>query len=95
MSEQIAPSAELKKEVKELIIDSLKLDGVTPDDIGDDTLLFAEDNDLQIDSVDALEITVALQKKYGVHIDDQNLGRFIIKSVDTISEFLVKEGKGK
>ena len=84
---------ELKLEVKELIIDALKLDDITPEDIDNDAMLFAEDNDLQIDSVDGLEITVALQKKYGVHFDDQNLSRFILKSINTICEFLEKEQK--
>lgn len=85
------PSQELKLEIKKLIIEALNLEEVTPDDIEDDTSLFEEDNTLQIDSVDALEIVMALQKKYKVHIDDQNLGRFIIKSVNTMAEFIAKE----
>ena len=43
---------------------------------------------LGIDSVDALELVVALQKKYAVRIDDQNQGRFIIKTVGTIADFI-------
>ena len=85
------PSKELKREIKELIIESLKIHDITPDEIEDSVSLFEENNALQIDSVDALEIVMALQRKYGVHIDDQNLGRFIIKSVDTIAEFVAKE----
>ena len=88
---EIEPTKELKREIKELIIESLKLADVTPEDIQDSASLFEEDNALQIDSVDALEIVMALQRQYGVHIDDQNLGRFIIKSVDTIAEFVAKE----
>ncbi len=85
------PTKELKREIKELIIESLKIPDVLPDDIEDNALLFEENNVLQIDSVDALEIVMALQRKYGVHIDDQNLGRFIIKSVNTIADFIAKE----
>lgn len=88
---EIVPSKELKQEIKELIIESLKIPDITPDEIEDSASLFEENNVLQIDSVDALEIVMALQRKYGVHIDDQNLGRFIIKSVDTIAEFVAKE----
>lgn len=87
----IEPSKELKREIKELIIESLKIPDITADEIKDSASLFEENNALQIDSVDALEIVMALQRKYGVHIDDQNLGRFIIKSVDTIAEFVAKE----
>lgn len=85
------PSKELKRKIKELIIESLKIPDITPDDIEDSASLFEENNALQIDSVDALEIVMALQRKYGVHIDNQNLGRFIIRSVDTIAEFVAKE----
>ena len=88
---EVTPTPELKQEIKKLIIESLKIPDVKPEDIEDSASLFEEDNVLQIDSVDALEIVMALQRKYGVHIDDQNLGRFIIKSVDTIAEFVAKE----
>ncbi len=88
---EINPSKELKREIKELLIEALKVPDVAPDDIEDSASLFEENNVLQMDSVDALEIVMALQRKYGVHIDDQNLGRFIIKSVDTIAEFVAKE----
>jgi len=80
---------ELKLEIKKLILETLKIRDVTPDQMVDDENLF--EGKLQIDSVDALELVMALQRKYGVHIDDQNLGRFIIKSVDTIAEFVDKE----
>ncbi len=84
------PSTELKFEIKNLIIETLKIPDVSPEDIHDDVSLFEEDGPLQLDSVDALEVVMALQRKYGVHIDDQNLGRFIIKSVNTIAEFIAK-----
>jgi len=92
---EIKPTKALKREIKELIIESLKIPDVTPDDIEDSSSLFEKNNALQIDSVDALEIVMALQRKYGVHIDDQNIGRFIIKSIDTIAEFITKEQSKK
>lgn len=92
---EIKPTKALKREIKELIIESLKIPDVTPDDIEDSSSLFEKNNALQIDSVDALEIVMALQRKYGVHIDDQNIGRFIIKSIDTIAEFIAKEQSKK
>ena len=84
-------TAELKQEIKELIIDSLKIPDVKPEEIDDDASLFEGENSLQIDSVDALEIVMALQRAYGVHIDDKNPGRFIIKSVSTIADFVARE----
>jgi acyl carrier protein len=85
------PSAELKREIKQLIVESLKIPDVKPEEIDETASLFEEGNALQLDSVDALEIVMALQRKYGVHIDDQNVSRFIIRTVDSIAEFVAKE----
>jgi acyl carrier protein len=82
---------ELKLEIKKLIIEALKIPDVKPEEIDDAASLFEGENKLQIDSVDALEIVMALQRTYGVRIDDKNPGRFIIKSVDTIAEFVARE----
>jgi acyl carrier protein len=81
------PTPELKQEVKQLIIDSLEIPDVTPEQI-DDTAPIMMDNLLALDSVDALELVVALQRKYGVRIDDQNLARNVLHSIDTIAEFV-------
>ena len=83
------PTQELKREIKKLIVDTLKIQDIKPEEIGDDESLF--EGNLGIDSVDALELVMALQRTYKVHIDDQNLGRFIIKTVNTIAEFVAKE----
>jgi acyl carrier protein len=84
-------SPELKLEIKRLIIDTLKLTDVRPEDIGEEAPLLGADSALKLDSVDALEIIVALQRTYGVHIDDRNLGRFIVKSIATIADFIAQE----
>ena len=82
---------ELKLEIKELIIESLELPDVTPEDIQDTIPLFGEQSNLGLDSVDALEIVMALQEKYGVRIDDKNQSRFILESITTIAEYVAKE----
>ena len=56
----------LELEVKELIIDVLQLEDITPDGIDDDAPLFVDG--LGLDSIDALELGVALQKKYGISL---------------------------
>jgi len=56
----------LELEVKELIIDVLQLEDVTPADIDNDAPLFVDG--LGLDSIDALELGVALQKKYGISL---------------------------
>ncbi len=56
----------LELEVKQLIIDALQLEDITPDDIDSSAPLFIEG--LGLDSIDALELGVALQKKYGISL---------------------------
>ncbi len=78
----------LKKEIKQLIIDTLNIPDVQPEDIQNDVPLFSPENVLQLDSIDSLEIVVALQQKYNVRIDDQNLARAVLESIDTIAYFI-------
>jgi acyl carrier protein len=54
-------------EIKQLIIDTLELEGISPDDIDADAPLFGAG--LGLDSIDALELGMALKKKYHIHID--------------------------
>lgn len=58
--------ADLEREIKELIVEALMLEDVTPDEIGADEPLFIDG--LGLDSIDALELAIALEKKYGVTI---------------------------
>lgn len=78
---------ELKNEIKDLIIKSLDLEDLTTDDIKDDEPLF--NDGLGLDSIDALEIGMALQKKYNLKIDsdkEDNSKNFY--SVSTIAEYV-------
>jgi len=77
----------LNREIKQLIIDALKISGVSPDEIEDGAPIFGNPQ-LGLDSLDAVELFVALQKTYGVKIDDQNLARDVLQSVDRIAEFV-------
>ena len=58
---------ELEREIKELIVETLMLEGISPDDIDSDEPLFVEG--LGLDSIDALELGVAIRKKYGIRIE--------------------------
>lgn len=78
---------ELKRTIKELILSTLDIADVTPDEIDDATSLFANDL-LALDSLDAAELAVALQARYGVRIDNQELARAALHSVDTIADFV-------
>lgn len=82
---------ELKYEIKTLILDTLKINDVQPEDIQDDEPLFGAGNTIGLDSIDAIEIIMALQKKYDVRLDDQNLARVILTSINTIAGFISGE----
>jgi acyl carrier protein len=73
----------LEEEVKQLIIDALQLEDITPADIDADAPLFIEG--LGLDSIDALELGVALQKRYGISLSaDSEETRRHFKSVSTL-----------
>jgi acyl carrier protein len=72
--------------IKRLIVDSLHLEGMRPEMIEDEAPLFGEG--LGLDSVDALELVVALEKEFGIKIKSQELGREVFSSVSSLSQFI-------
>lgn len=83
--------AKLKTEIKEVILNSLNITDITPGDIENSAPLFAKGNILGLDSIDAIELIMTIQKQFNVRIADQNLARHVLESIDTIAEFLIKE----
>lgn len=79
---------EIKLEVKKLIVETLNMQGIVPSEIKDEIPLLSGENIIKIDSIDVLELVIAIQKKFNVRLDDQNLARHIINTVDTISDFV-------
>lgn len=78
---------ELKNDIKKMIIEALQIKDVSPEQIEDDVLLF-ENPLLGLDSLDSLELVVALQKKYGVAIRDENQAIAILQTVNSIADFI-------
>jgi acyl carrier protein len=79
---------ELIIELKEKIIDALNLEEMTPEDIGTDEPLFGEG--LGLDSIDALELIVLLEKNYGIKLANPAEGKAIFTSVGTIADYVSK-----
>jgi acyl carrier protein len=79
---------ELKRRLKELIISELKLTNVTADDISDDGPLFGADSALGLDSLDAVELVVLLQKEFGVEVGDRATATAAFTSIDSLAAFL-------
>lgn len=82
---------DIKLEVKKLIIQALGFKNVNPEEILDDVNLFSGENTIKIDSIDSLELVLEIQKQFKVKINNQNLARVIINTVNSISEFVYNE----
>ena len=76
----------LRATIKDVIVESLRLDGVEPAGIEDDAPLFGEG--LGLDSVDALELVVALEKKFQIKIQSKDVGKDAFYSVATLADLV-------
>ena len=83
--------SDLKLRVKEMIIERLKLEGMTPDQIGDQAPLFGEG--LGLDSIDALELVLGIEQTFGVKIEDEAAGMKAFKSVQALTDFIAEHAK--
>ena len=82
---------ELIYTLKQQIIEALNLEDMTPEDIDENASLFGEG--LGLDSIDALELIVLLEKEYGIKLASPAEGKEIFKSVRTIAEYVSKNRK--
>ncbi len=81
----------LEDELKQLIIDELKLEDVEAAEIADEDMLFGEG--LGLDSLDAVELVVILKKKYSVDLEDMDEAREAFTSVKTLADYIRENGK--
>ena len=85
--------AGIRAKLKDLLVSNLNLESVTPDQIKDDNPLFGEG--LGLDSLDAVEIVVILQRHFGVEIKDMEKGREIFHSVNTVANYIYDYKQGR
>ncbi len=83
-------SGTLHTRVKQMIIDRLQLEGMTPADIDDGAPLFGDG--LGLDSIDALELVIGIEKVFGVRIQDEEVGAKAMASVNALVEFMRSKG---
>lgn len=79
---------ELIEKLKLQIIDALNLEGMTPADIDNDAPLFGEG--MGLDSIDALELIVVLDKNYGIKLKSPAEGQTVFKSINCIADYIQK-----
>ena len=75
-------------ELKKQIIEVLNLEDVTPEEIDNDAPLFGEGHGL--DSIDALELIVLIEKNYGIKLKDPAAGKEIFKSINVMADYITK-----
>lgn len=80
---------DLKAEIKAMLVSELNLAGRDPATIGDDAPLFG-DNSLGLDSLDALQIAMSLEERFGVRVPEGDEARPVFRSVAALAEFVEK-----
>ena len=72
---------------KKVLIEYLNLEDISPDELGDNDALFGEDG-LGLDSVDAIELVLAVEKEYGVKIEDSKQYETIFATVQSLLDYI-------
>ena len=85
----VEPTDNLIEKIKQLIIARLKLVDMTPDMIENNAPLFGEG--LGLDSIDALELVLGLEKEFGVVIPDAEVGKKVFQSVRTMAQYVLEQ----
>jgi len=80
----------LRQQLKELMVEKLMLP-MAANEIGDETMLFGPEG-LGLDSIDALELVVALEKRYGVSIQNSETAARVLQNVNTMATHIVEQG---
>ena len=76
-----------KKQLKEIVVNDLKLQGIKPEDISDTEPLFGEG--LELDSLDAVELVVLIQKHFGIQIADMEEGQKAFQSINSLAQYIM------
>lgn len=82
---------ELILKLKQQIIDALNLEEITPEDIDTDAPLFVDG--LGLDSIDALELVILLEREYGIRMEDPKAHKQVFTSVRALAKFVEENRK--
>ena len=80
---------DLRAQIKEMLVKNLMLQ-VTPEQIGNDRPLFGPDG-LGLDSIDALELVVSMEKTFGVGVPNSDVAGKVLRSVNTIHDYILEK----
>ena len=88
----LSEQAELKNKLKELLIERLNFEDMSPEDIGDDEPLFGDG--LGLDSIDALEIVVMLESEFGIKVRNESSAREYFRTISSLADFVQERTEG-
>ena len=92
MEKIVGNTDKLREYLKRMIVETLKLEDITAEEIDGDAPLFREG--LGLDSIDALELVVAIEKHFDVIIEDESVGKQAFASVNVLAGFIQQEFNG-
>lgn len=82
-------SASIQDRLKEIIVETLNLDDISPEDIENDQSLF--ETGLGLDSIDVLELVVRIEKEYNVKIENSETAKKALQSVDSLATYIQEQ----
>lgn len=82
---------EILLQIKQMIINALRIEGMIPDEIDSDAPLFGEG--LGLDSIDALQLVVAMEKEFGIVVPDAATGTTVFASVRAMADYITENRK--
>jgi acyl carrier protein len=95
MSDADTSFEQLKVELKQLILQVCDVRGVDPQAIGDDDYLINGDGALKLESLDAIEIAMAVEKTYGLKMNDISSAKERLRSINSLASFIHKSDRPK
>ena len=78
----------LKLDLKKMIIEECEKEDITPEDVSNDVELFSEASGLELDSLDALQISMGLQNKFGIRLGDSKDFRRAVTTIDNLANYI-------
>jgi acyl carrier protein len=79
---------ELKYSLKKMIIDECEKEDITPEELANDVELFSDASGLELDSLDALQISMGLQNQFGIRLGDSKDFRRIVTTIDSLAVYV-------
>jgi acyl carrier protein len=79
---------QLKLDLKNMIIEECEKDDITAEEIADDVELFSDASGLELDSLDALQISMGLQNRFGIRLGDSKDFRRVVTTIDNLAKYV-------